>query len=257
MSQQKVLLIIVSLVILASTFMAGWFVGRQSVSPTVDAPETSTNDEVQPTESTTQSNITQSPTTEGLIFNLIQDGTAYEVSGYTGNQPNVTIPSTYNSKPVTRIGDSAFSGCSILLSIALPDSITEIGEFAFFRCYYLTGIVIPAQVKSIDANAFDGCFGMKSITLPDGLISIGKEAFLDCFGCSSLTIPGSVTLIDTAAFKGCNKLTKLTFNGTVAEWGAMERKDRWNWIVPATKVTCLDGTVPLDEESLLQLSKTI
>lgn len=248
MSQQKVLLIIVSLVILACTFMAGWFVGRQSVPQDIDAPETSTNDETPPTESNTQSNITQSPPTEGLIFTLIQDGAAYEVSGYTGNQPNVTVPSTYNSKPVTRIGDSAFSGCTILLSISLPDSITEIGEFAFFRCYYLTGIVIPNQVKNIDANAFDGCFSMKSITLPEGLISIGEEAFLDCFGCSSLTIPGSVTLIDTAAFKGCNKLTKLTFNGTVEEWEAMERKERWNWIVPASQVVCLDGTVSLDKE---------
>lgn len=252
MSKHKVLLIIVSLVILECTFMAGWFVGRQSVPQDIDTPETSINDEMHATESTTHGTITQPPqstaSTEELIFTLIQDGAAYEVSGYTGNQPNVTIPSTYNSKPVTRIGDSAFSGCTILLSISLPDSITEIGEFAFFRCYYLTGIVIPAQVTNIEANAFDGCFSMKSITLPDGLISIGEEAFLDCFGCSSLTIPGSVTLIDTAAFKGCNKLTKLTFNGTVEEWEAMERRERWNWIVPASQVICLDGTVPLDEE---------
>ena len=54
---------------------------------------------------------------------------------YSGN---VVIPEsvTYNgaSYPVTSIGSSAFSGCSGLTSVTIPNSVTSIGYSAFRIC---------------------------------------------------------------------------------------------------------------------------
>ena len=54
---------------------------------------------------------------------------------YTGK---VVIPEfvTYNGKtyPVTSIGESAFSGCTGLTSITIPNSVTSIGGSAFYKC---------------------------------------------------------------------------------------------------------------------------
>ena len=123
---------------------------------------------------------------------------------------SITIPDS-----VTSIGQSAFSGCSGLTSIIIPDSVTSIGSYAFRDCSGLTSITIPDSVTSIGSGAFSGCSGLTSITIPYGVTSIGDEAFSGCRGLTSITIPGSVTSIGYRAFYNCNGLTSITIPDSV------------------------------------------
>jgi hypothetical protein len=54
--------------------------------------------------------------------------------------------------------------------------VTSIGESAFSYCSALTGISIPDSVKSIGESAFSGCRALTSITIPDSVISIRRMA---------------------------------------------------------------------------------
>ena len=135
----------------------------------------------------------------------------------------VTIPQkikydnvTYS---VTSISVGAFSWCSGLTSISIPNSVTSIGIGAFSGCSGLTAITIPNSVTSIGISAFSGCSGLTSITIPNSVTSIGGGAFSGCSGLTSVTIPNSVTSIGNRAFEDCSGLTAVSIPNSVTSIG--------------------------------------
>jgi len=108
------------------------------------------------------------------------------------------------------ICDSAFSHCTSLTSITIPNSVTSIGQSAFYECTSLTSVTISNSVTSIGGSAFSGCTGLTSITIPNSVTSIGQYAFYNCYSLTSITIPNSVTSIGLFAFSYCTGLTSIT-----------------------------------------------
>ena len=132
------------------------------------------------------------------------------------NNKNIT---TFNELKfftgLTSIGYYAFSYCSRLTSITIPNSVTSIGYAAFHYCYGLTSITIPNSVTSIGDHAFSGCSGLTSVTIPNSVTSIGIAAISGCSGLTSITIPNSVTSIRDGAFSYCSGLTSITIPNSV------------------------------------------
>ena len=89
---------------------------------------------------------------------------------------------------LTSIGGAAFSNCTGLTSIAIPNSVTSIGTSAFQGCSNLTNIVIPNSVTSIGVAAFHNCSGLTSVTIPSGVTFINGNAFYGCRSLTSVTV---------------------------------------------------------------------
>ena len=83
-------------------------------------------------------------------------------------------------KGVSIIGYGAFTCCSNLTSVIIPDSVTSIERAAFFGCSNLTSIAIPGSVTSIVGAAFGGCANLSNFRIPDSVTSIASDAFREC-----------------------------------------------------------------------------
>ena len=94
---------------------------------------------------------------------ILSDDKNAEIISYAGKAAALAIPEQLDGYPVASIGDSAFSYCSSLTGVTVPDGVTSIGDRAFYSCRNLTEITIPESVVSIGAGAFDSCKALKKI----------------------------------------------------------------------------------------------
>lgn len=76
---------------------------------------------------------------------------------YVDANGKLTIPSVYKGKPVTSIGEHAFTYCENIKEVVIPDSITEVGANAFYDCLNLEKVEIGTGVTHFGLDAFHGC----------------------------------------------------------------------------------------------------
>ncbi len=209
---------------------------------------------------------------DGICYNIIsskdrtvevtyKDKEGDDHNYYTKYVGDISIPPkvidngiTYS---VTSIDDYAFSRCSGLTSVTIPNSVTSIGSGAFYDCTGLTDVnitdisawckinfylsdsnplyngavlklngtivtddlVIPNSVTRIGDYVFAGYDRLTSVTIPNSVTSIGDYAFYYCKGLTSVTIPNSVTSIGDYAFQVCTGLTSVTIGNSITSIG--------------------------------------
>jgi len=85
------------------------------------------------------------------------DGKSIEISKYVGSKKTVNIPPRIQGLPVTVIGVIAFSDCTGITGVTIPDSVIRIGSYAFSGCTSLTSVTIPNSVTAIGEGTFALC----------------------------------------------------------------------------------------------------
>ena len=121
---------------------------------------------------------------DGIYYLTPKKNVAIVTKGDKAYSGDINIPSSIkvneSEYTVRDIEGSAFTNCSGLTSVTIPNSVTSIGEAAFLDCHSLTSVTIPNSVTSIGNSAFSNCRSLTSITIPNSVTSIGHEAFYDC-----------------------------------------------------------------------------
>ena len=156
---------------------------------------------------------------EGLSYTLLDDNTCYidGIGNYVGTE--VIIPDKIDGYLVTGIGQYAFSGCTHITSITIPNSVTNIGVHAFSGCTGLTSIDLPDHLNSIGSYAFYNCTGIYTLGIPDSVTTIGNYAFAGCKNLQDVVISDSVTSIGDYAFSGCENIDYIGMGDHVSTIG--------------------------------------
>lgn len=178
-----------------------------------------------------------------------------------------------DGKVVPAIGDSAFEGCTALVSFKLPAPKTgtySLGDKAFYNYISVPEFTIPANVVSIGENCFyrsniskltfaegatpsmgKNAFAsskIESLVLPEGITEIADSAFLSCTSLKSVVIPKTVVKIGASAFSGCTKLETLTLlsddNG-ISELSEIGNSAFSKTIIKTFRFPTLEGTATL------------
>jgi len=145
-----------------------------------------------------------------IYYKLINEGSELEVvkgDGYSAS--TIRIPAEVNSKPVVRIGESAFGSCHELLLVTIPSSVISIADDAFYGCKNLSILNLSSGLRSIGGSAFGNCKSLKNVILPNSVENIGDFAFY-CCDIESINIPSSVSHIGHNPFCGNKNLISIT-----------------------------------------------
>ena len=175
-------------------------------------------------------------------------GYLFGATSYSQNEDFVPISlKTVVVTGGTNLGSYAFSGCSNIANIILPNTLTSISNYAFKNCSGLESITIPENVTSIGTDAFNNCTALSEVHVnniskwckiefgnvfanpmhyaakfyvngeePDevifeeGTTSVGLYILYNIKSIKKIVVPDTVRTIGQGAFMGCSKLESLT-----------------------------------------------
>lgn len=226
-----------------------------------------------------------------LNIRLNPDNESYTVYGINARDsyyqeitvPAITVPSTYNGKPVTAIGENAFANCTKITSITVPEGVTRIGNGAFDGCTSLKTVTLPDSLTSeehifnncpietatVPAIATRGignpalktvvitsgeeirylnhCASLTSVTFPASVKRIGEGAFWNCTALERITIPDSVTFIGSGAFNGCTSLADIHLPEGITSIG----NSTFYNCSSLTSITIPDGVTSIEDRAFI------
>lgn len=143
---------------------------------------------------------------EKIVFSVDANGILTGVSGLSGSDITVEIPSEVNGITVTEIGKDVFKDNKNVGRLIIPDSVTKLGYRMCSGCTALSEVRLPAGLTVIPDEAFDGCSSLRTVNFPDTLKEIRSDAFCGT-DLTEFIAPDSLTNVWPYAFKDCAALS--------------------------------------------------
>lgn len=199
----------------------------------------------------------------GYYFAEQSDG-SYMITGCDGLL-DVRIPGSFLSSPVSEIKarafaknttitslsfDSAytlkvinmyaFSGCTGIKSVIVPETVTNVGISIFKGCTGLTNAEFYGNRFTVPNETFSGCTNLETAVISDNVEEIGAFAFADCTALKYLELPKTVKLIGNNAFVNDSNLTLGVWYNSYAYQYAKENNINYT-LLDGVKLGDVDG----------------
>ena len=173
----------------------------------------------------------------GDLRYTVREDSTIDITGYTGSDSVLTIPSEIDGMPVLGIKPETFKDNTTLTEVTIPGSLKLVTNGLFDGCTNLKKVVIESGVTQLSYEVFNGCTSLEDITIPNTVKEIGYHTFegtkwladkqkadplvivnnivVDGTACEgTLVIPNGVTSISDSAFEDSG-LTDVTIPSSV------------------------------------------
>ena len=114
------------------------------------------------------------------------------------NETNIQWMDLSNTS-IRNIDSKAFSGCTQMYHLDLPENLEGIGDSAFEGCTKLTKVNLPESVYYLGQRAF-AASGLTDICMNSTMIAIGDETYAECQSLTDVVIPSNIQWIGNGAF---------------------------------------------------------
>ncbi len=168
------------------------------------------------------------------MFKAIEEGEAKEATlnglnylYYTGSKKAFVIAGDYSS----------LTSVEITATITIEDveyTVKAINKGAFSSCSSLASISLPEGLERIEDSAFQSCSSLEEITLPEGLESLGSSAFMNCSNLKTLVLPSTLKSIGESVINRAGSL-KYVFSHITNPFAISDNTFKSNYLAsPAT-----------------------
>jgi len=135
---------------------------------------------------------------------LASDSESYVIMEYNGTEENITIPSEYDGKTISRVGSFAFYANSTIKTLIINSNIKSIGGLCFGACINLVSVTFTEGGEcDIGKCAFRGCEKLSALDL-SGALRLRGSCFAWCTGLKEVTCPKNVVYFGHNIFYNCN-----------------------------------------------------
>ena len=170
--------------------------------------------------------IMMNVTTQPYTYAIDQTTGEYILTGYYGEDTEITLPTSYRNTFITTIQSKAFNKAMSLTKVVIPNTYKKIEQSAFFLCDNIAEITVPFVGETATSNNswFGWIFGateyktqytllpleLRTVNLTEGATKIPAYTFYQCAKIEKFNIADTITTIQYQAFYGCTKLTEFT-----------------------------------------------
>ena len=113
---------------------------------------------------------------------------------------------------VTNLYNNLFDGCTGIASISLPKTLQSINGYAFSNCSKLSEIVVPEGVTTVGEHCFENCTSLTSVSLPTTLKVLENHLFNNCNKLESFVFQPTMETVEEHCFDQCLSLKNLRFD---------------------------------------------
>ena len=145
-------------------------------------------------------NVTLEP---NAFNNVVISGTCGDAMTWTLNLGNgtLTLDGSGEMTDYSPEAPAPWNGfASMIQAIEYGSSVTDIGAYAFTGCSALKGLILPDTIKTISENSFFNCENICYVEIPDSVQYIGENAFADCGALEDAVFLGDAPVMEDNCF---------------------------------------------------------